>query len=123
MGDHFLDCVIILVYIVLKMYLFKILLTLLSNDAIQVGNFTHDRIIYKIESFLKKFFLTPRSRSQLCSNLENMHKPNFTWDWSGFDGIVRDNVSSSSAGAALTLLALCYLPGERSCVTLGRGSS
>ncbi|XP_042888264.1 metalloreductase STEAP4-like [Penaeus japonicus] len=56
-------------------------------------------------------FIITLFRSQLCSNLENMQKPNFTWDWSGFDGIVRDNVSSSCAGTSITLLALCYLPG------------
>lgn len=68
-------------------------------------------------------FVVTLFRSQLCSNLENMHKPNFTWDWSGFDGIVRDNVSSSSAGAALTLLALCYLPGVIAAyIQLARGT-
>lgn len=68
-------------------------------------------------------FVITLFRSQLCSNLENMHKPNFTWDWSGFDGIMRDNVSSSSAGTAIILLALCYLPGVLAAyIQLARGT-
>ncbi|XP_042212141.1 metalloreductase STEAP4-like isoform X2 [Homarus americanus] len=60
---------------------------------------------------------------QLCNNLRNLHKPNGTFDWSSFDNVAKSNLSISCSSTAITLLAICYLPGVIAAyVQLARGT-
>ncbi|KAK3866545.1 hypothetical protein Pcinc_027930 [Petrolisthes cinctipes] len=57
------------------------------------------------------FFLITIINLDVCLIVRNHKTSNATIDWSVFNALAKDNVSTSCASTALFLLSLCYLPG------------